>query len=77
MLWESDIPIDLRLPRECVRVCPHDALPLMLFDDSSQAKHSGINFIEFCVTVPPPGNNLNYNTFTADKKSILNLSVGR
>lgn len=37
VLWESDIPIDLQLPQECMCVCPHDAHPLIPFEHPSVA----------------------------------------
>lgn len=74
MLWELDIPIDLWLLQECecvcVLVCPHDALPLILFEHPSVANHRGMNSVEFCVIVTPPGDNMNYNTFAAYKHTL-------
>lgn len=58
VLWESDIPIDLQLPRECMRVSPHDAHPLTLFEHPSVATRGKIS-VDFCVTVPPSGDDVN------------------
>lgn len=52
-----------------VLVCPHDALP-HAFWTSQSSKPQGINAIELCVTVPPSGDNTNYNTFTAYKHQL-------
>lgn len=81
VLWESDIPIDLWLPRECVYVCVHACVstwcpPSHPFEHPSVAKHIWINSIEFCVTVPPSDDNVNYNTFRAYINGV-NMTIGR